>query len=208
MATQILVNIGSGNGLSPGQRQAINWTKARILLIGPLGTNFSEILIAIETFSFTKMHLEMSSGKCRPFCLGLNVLNAPGGVQLHRLPFLPTLLPLSLTSECRMVLMVRSGWSLGRCRHVLLGKACRNWWRSARVRSTWIWSMMVGNMRINFHRHWDKQKENMSLNPSCWQWFSETYQPIGTILVTSEKILMLDYSWISIPTRLLISYLK
>ena len=43
---------GSDNGLLPGRRQAIIWTNAGILLIGPLGTNFSEILIAIETFSF------------------------------------------------------------------------------------------------------------------------------------------------------------
>ena len=39
--------IGSDNGLSPGRRQAIIWTKAGILLIEPLGTNFSEILIEI-----------------------------------------------------------------------------------------------------------------------------------------------------------------
>ena len=31
------------NGLSPDRRQDINWTNAGILLIGPLGTNFSEI---------------------------------------------------------------------------------------------------------------------------------------------------------------------
>ena len=69
-----LTNIGSDNGLSPGRRQAIIWTNAGILLIGPLGTNFSEILIKVFTFSFKKMHVKMSSGKWRPFCLGLNVL--------------------------------------------------------------------------------------------------------------------------------------
>ena len=57
-----------------GQRQSIIWSNATILLIGPLGTNFSEILIRIHTFSFTKIHLKMLSGKWRPFCLGLNVL--------------------------------------------------------------------------------------------------------------------------------------
>ena len=41
--------IGSDNGLSPGRRQAIIWTNAGILLIGPLGTNFSEILSEIHT---------------------------------------------------------------------------------------------------------------------------------------------------------------
>ena len=67
-------NIGSDNGLSPGRRQAIIWANAGILLIGPLETNFSEILIETCTFSFKKMHLKMLSGKWRPFCLGLNVL--------------------------------------------------------------------------------------------------------------------------------------
>ena len=69
-----LTIIGSDNGFSPGRRQVIIWANAGILLIGPLGTNFSEILIGILTFSFKKMHLKMSSAKWRPFCLGLNVL--------------------------------------------------------------------------------------------------------------------------------------
>ena len=69
-----LTTIGSDNGLSPEQRQAIIWTNAGILLIGPLGTNFNEILLELYTFSFTKMHLKMSFGKWRPFCLGLNAL--------------------------------------------------------------------------------------------------------------------------------------
>ena len=70
-----LTIIGSDNGLSPGRRQAITWTNIGILLIGTLGTNFSEMLIEIHTFSFKKIHLKMSSGKWRPFCLGLNELN-------------------------------------------------------------------------------------------------------------------------------------
>ena len=74
-----LTNIGSDNGLSPGRRQAIIWTNARILFIGPLGTNFNEILIEILTFSFKKMRLKVSSGKWRPFCLGLNVLRLGNG---------------------------------------------------------------------------------------------------------------------------------
>ena len=54
--------------------QTIIWTNAGLLLIGPLGTNFSEILIEILTFSFNKMRLKMSSAKRRPFGVGLNVL--------------------------------------------------------------------------------------------------------------------------------------
>ena len=37
--------IGSDKGLSPAQCQAIIKTSADLLLIGPLGTNFIEILI-------------------------------------------------------------------------------------------------------------------------------------------------------------------
>ena len=66
--------IGPDNGLSPGRCQAIIWTNAGILLIGPWWTNFCEILITIQAFSFKKMDLKMSSVKRRPFCLGLNVL--------------------------------------------------------------------------------------------------------------------------------------
>ena len=77
-ATHICISkltiIGSDNGLSPDRRQAIIWTNAGLLLIGPLGTNFSEILIEILTFSFKKMRMKVSSAKRRPFCLGLNVL--------------------------------------------------------------------------------------------------------------------------------------
>ena len=69
------INIGSDNGLSPERRQAIIWTNAGILLIGPLGTNFNEILIEIQTFSLKKIRLKMSSAKCCSFRLGLNVLN-------------------------------------------------------------------------------------------------------------------------------------
>ena len=76
--THICVNkltiIGSDNGLSPDRRQAIIWTNAGLLLIGPLGTNFNEILIEILTFSFKKMRLKVSSAKRRTLCLGLNVL--------------------------------------------------------------------------------------------------------------------------------------
>ena len=66
------VIIGSDNGLSPVRRQAIIWTNAGILLIGPLGTSFSEILIGVQTFSFKKLNLKTASAKWRLFCLGLN----------------------------------------------------------------------------------------------------------------------------------------
>ena len=69
-----LTTIGSDNGLMPGRRQAIICTNAGILLTGPWGRNFSEILIEINIFSFKKMHLKMSSGNWRQFCLSLDVI--------------------------------------------------------------------------------------------------------------------------------------
>ena len=61
------VSIGSDSGLSPIRRQAIITGS---LSIGPLGTNFTEILMKIQNFSLTKMHLKISSAKWRPYCPG------------------------------------------------------------------------------------------------------------------------------------------
>ena len=69
-----LTNTGSDNGLPPDWHQAIIWTNAGILLIGPLGTNLSEFMIGSHTLSFKKMHLKISSTKWHPFGLILNVL--------------------------------------------------------------------------------------------------------------------------------------
>ena len=67
------LTIGPDNGLSPGRRQAIVWTNAGILLSGPWGTNFSEILIDINTFSFKKINLKRSSVKW-PQCVNTESL--------------------------------------------------------------------------------------------------------------------------------------
>ena len=69
-----LAIIASYNGLSPVRRQAIIWTNAGIFLIGPLGTNFSEILIENYIFSFKKIHLRMLFAIWWPFCLYFNIL--------------------------------------------------------------------------------------------------------------------------------------
>ena len=68
-----LIIIGSDNGSVPGRRRAMIWTNAEIL-IEFWERKFDEILIEISIFSFKKMHLNMSLGKWRPFCLGLNLL--------------------------------------------------------------------------------------------------------------------------------------
>ena len=48
----------------------------KALLIGPLGTNLTEILIDIHIFLFRKMHLKMSSANCGLFRLGLIVFRS------------------------------------------------------------------------------------------------------------------------------------
>ena len=102
--TQICISkltiIGSDNGLSPDRRQAIIWTNAGLLLIGPLETNFSEILIEILTFSFKKMHLKVSSAKRRQFGLGLNV-------------FISRVFPQKLHEDASFVVILKQGKSEG-----------------------------------------------------------------------------------------------
>ena len=73
-----LTIIGSDDGLSPVRCQAIIWTNDGVLLIKPLGTNYSEILIEMQTLSCKKMHLKMSSGKCPPFYPCHNILTHGG----------------------------------------------------------------------------------------------------------------------------------
>ena len=55
-------------GSNPFLNQCVN------ILIGPLGTNFSEILIEFFSFSFNDFWNYGLSAKRRPFCLSLNVL--------------------------------------------------------------------------------------------------------------------------------------
>ena len=78
-----LTIIVSDNGLLPGRRQAIIWTNAGILSIGPLGTNFSEIWTQIQNFLLMKKHLKMSSAKWRPFCLSFNDLKRSQFWMIH-----------------------------------------------------------------------------------------------------------------------------
>ena len=66
--------MGSDDGLSPGQPQAIFWTNTGILLIWPLGTNFSELLIEVHIFT---QESTFEKGVCKMLAifLCLNVLN-------------------------------------------------------------------------------------------------------------------------------------
>ena len=89
-----LIIIGSEIGLSPGRRQAIFWTNDGLLLIRNLGTNFSEILGKIHSYSLKKMHLKMSSAKGRLSSLSLNELNLT-----NRVFFMPAIENYMLCNE-------------------------------------------------------------------------------------------------------------
>ena len=69
-----LTILASDNGLSPGWRQAIIWTSSGILLIGHLGTNFSEIFngnydIFIQENAFESVVCEIAAMLSRPQCV-------------------------------------------------------------------------------------------------------------------------------------------
>ena len=73
-----LTIIDSDNGFSPGRHQAIMWNNAGLLLIEPLGTNFSEISIGIQTFFIQENALEhvvceMASISSRPQCVNIYI---------------------------------------------------------------------------------------------------------------------------------------
>ena len=74
-----LTIIGSDNGLSPGWSQAIIWTNDGILLIGPLETNFSQIVfffsnIFIQEKAFENFVCEMVSILSLPQCVNKQCL--------------------------------------------------------------------------------------------------------------------------------------
>ena len=73
-----LTTSGSDDGLSPDRRQAIIWTNAGILLIGPLWTSFSEIFdknsnIFIQEDAFESVVCEMAAILFRPQCVNLGL---------------------------------------------------------------------------------------------------------------------------------------
>ena len=71
IGTGNLTIIGSDKCLSPGSRQAIVWTNAGLVLIGPFGTNFSEIQIKIfiKQNAFESVVCEMAAILSRPKCV-------------------------------------------------------------------------------------------------------------------------------------------
>ena len=69
-----LTIMGSDNGLLPGWYQVIIWTSAGILLIGPSGIRFSDIVIEIQSFfieqnAIRNVVYKMATILSRPQCV-------------------------------------------------------------------------------------------------------------------------------------------
>ena len=75
-----LTIIGSDNGLSPGRRQAIIWTNAGILSIGPLRNKLQWNFNRNSNIFIQKMYFKNSFAKWHQSCLGLNVLKTACGL--------------------------------------------------------------------------------------------------------------------------------
>ena len=120
-----IIIISSDNGLSHSRRQAIIGTNVGILLIGPLGTNFSETLTGIPTFSFKKMLLKKSA-KWRPFYLGLNVLP-----QIFQ----------KLVGNAYMIRLL-----VGRRR--VVGEWIGSWWRHQKEKFSALLALCVGSSPV------------------------------------------------------------
>ena len=159
--------IGSDNGLSPSRCQAIIWTNAGILSIGPLGTYFSEILIKIHTFSFKEMHLKMSSGKWRPFCLSLHVL-------MGHVAWQPLLELLTHRTNPRMHQISHNAPFCNRNVHISVAKCCIVGYGTDAFWDLWGWSIvMVPCHAVKFLLHIWRSKSMGIRAPPELQWLDE-----------------------------------
>ena len=121
--TRICVNkltiFGSDNGLSPGRRQTIMWTNVGIFLIGPLGTNFNEIIFIQEN------QFKMSCGKWHLICVGLNVLTVwLWGTGLTRKRIMSI-----IHSEVTAIYQIKTHWSprTGNCLNMIIRGEKSGW---------------------------------------------------------------------------------
>ena len=135
-----LHTIGSDNGMSPRRRQAIFWTNAGIVLIRPLGTNFSEILY----WEIKHFHSRKCTWNCvcemAAICLGLNVLipSKPkvaqyGGAGLWRYGC-------RSSSQCRVVFLY---W-----KPYLTSSWVYPWWRHQKETFSALLAICAGNSPV------------------------------------------------------------
>ena len=165
-----LTIIGSDNGLSPGRHQAIIRTNAGILSIRPLGTNFSEILIEILTFSFKKMRLKVSSAK------------RPQWVKLTKDTLYPEIILCMHTANEKQCYNVMSHWLATYTKMVP---------KYLIFTTNWGWDRMIANLQMTFRNSFSGWfKFHWNLFPMIQlliiqNWFGKW---LGTNEVTSHNL--------------------
>ena len=80
-----LTSIGSDSGLSPDRRQAIVWNNVGILLIWPLGINFSGLLFEIQYIFIQENAFENGSWKIAAILSRAQCVNLVSGGLIHSL---------------------------------------------------------------------------------------------------------------------------
>ena len=189
-----LTIIGSDNGLSPDRRQAIIWTNAGILLIGPLGTNFSEISSEIHTFSFKKKRLNKSSAKWRPFYLGLNVLTDISlGIDMQSRRLLSVIKSPRVTGG--LLFLVRFHHRLRRRRRSantfqLSGKTHEANFFKPHMVDLWVWENILAPISVTLGQGHSATEAGRNL--SCPHDKVRTAHPIATKLGRYIRLIMPD----------------
>ena len=127
-----LTIIGSDNGLSPGQRQAIIWTNAGILLIQTLGAKVSEILSDIHTFPFEENAFENAVCKMVATLSQPQCINRVESVVMHSFSSVILLSWYITTALLCFVIQnqPKQSWGGDRFYGVTKGSFLRRYWRS------------------------------------------------------------------------------
>ena len=147
-----LTTISSDNGLLPGWSLATIWTNARMLLIGPLGTNFSAILIEIYAFSFKQMHLKIFLFMKMHF----KILSTMAALLLL---FFFFLFPWRFCRRvggseiCLLWLRGEYGWNHGQC------AVCHSWWRTSVPGNTGRSNQEKGTAEVQSLHKWKEIQE-------------------------------------------------
>ena len=130
------------------------------MLIGLSGTNFSDILIKIQIFSFTKMHLKISSAKRKPFCPWGDELSWPQSPKACY----------SFTSQHLTDIFHRqfTGWSITCCQTI---KVSMQWWIEEGHGNFITWKQY---WKLSMHWEILRQIESAQFKLSNWIWINTT----------------------------------
>ena len=136
---------------------AITLTCADLLSIGPLGTNFNDILNKKQNCWLSKMHLKISSAKGRPFCPTGDELIQRHQAHTCQVPaFMSPLLHMTMqmaSSICTLVFVTWPTAMQHRCKHAechhIKGRPCQIRPRNCSISSESIhytqWTLFIIN---------------------------------------------------------------